>query len=46
MNSAVIDINRLRLVDSIVGRYSLIRCSREMHGEIKLAISDYSRVEL
>jgi len=46
MDGAIVDINRLRLVDSVVGRYSVIRCSREMHGEIKLAISDYSRVEL
>ena len=46
MDGTVIDINRLRLVDSVVGRYSLVRCSREMHGEIRLAISDYSRVEL
>ena len=46
LNDAEIDLNRLRLVDSVIGRYSVIRCSKEIHGEIKLAVSDYSRVEL
>jgi len=46
MDNAVIDINRLRLVDSVVGRYGVIRCLRELHGELKLAVSDYSRVEI
>ncbi len=46
MDRASVDINKLRLIDSVVGRYSVVKCSREMHGEIRLAISDYSRVEL
>jgi glucose-1-phosphate thymidylyltransferase len=46
MDGATVDINRLRLVDSVVGRNSLVRSSRELHGEIRLSISDYSRVEL
>ncbi len=46
MDYATIDINRLRLIDSVIGRYSSIRCTKEIHGEMKLAISNYSRVEL
>jgi glucose-1-phosphate thymidylyltransferase len=46
MDEAVIDIGGLRLVDSVVGRWSLVRSGRELHGELRLAISDHSRVEL
>jgi len=46
MDQSVIDSNRLRLVDSVIGRYSTVKCSRELHGEIRLAIPDYSRVEI
>ena len=46
MDDATININKLRLIDNIIGRYSVVRCLKEVHGEIKLAISDYSRVEL
>ena len=46
MDNAIIDINGLRLIDSVIGRYATVKCFREIHGEIKLAISDYSRVEL
>ena len=46
LNDSLIDINKLRLVDSVIGRSSVVRSSRELHGEIRLAVSDYSRVEL
>ena len=46
MDQVVIDINRLRLVDSVIGRYSYVKCGRELHGAIKLAVSDYSRIEI
>ncbi len=46
MDNAVVDINKMRLVDSIIGRRSYVKCSRELHGEVRLAISDYSRIEI
>lgn len=44
LNNTVIDVNKLRLVDSVIGRYCSVTCKRELHGSIKLAISDYCRV--
>lgn len=44
LNDSVIDVNRLRLTDSVIGRYSLVKCKRELYGTIRLAISDYSKV--
>ena len=46
LNDSVVDINKLRLVDSVVGRYCVVTCGRELHGSIRLAISDYCRVNL
>ena len=46
MDYATIDGNSLRLVDSIIGRYSTFKSTKEIRGEIKLVVSDYSRVEL
>jgi len=46
MSNATLNLNRLRLVDSIVGRYSKIMCTRELHGSIRLLVSDYSYIEL
>lgn len=46
LNSAVLDLNKLRLIDSIIGRNSAVKCSRELHGSIRLVISDFSGVEL
>lgn len=46
MDNSVIDVNKLRLVDSVVGRSSYVKASREIHGEFRLAISDYSRIEI
>ena len=46
LNDSLIDINKLRLVDTVIGRYCSVTCKRELHGSIKLAISDYSKVNL
>jgi len=46
MDYATIDGNKLRLMDSVIGRYSSFKSLKEIHGEIRLVISDYSRVEL
>ncbi|MEM1541421.1 MAG: glucose-1-phosphate thymidylyltransferase [Ignisphaera sp.] len=46
MDFSEIDINRARLIDSVVGSYSSILCSKEIRGDIKLVISDYSKVYL
>jgi glucose-1-phosphate thymidylyltransferase len=46
LEGAVVDVNKLRIVDSIVGRQSRVKSSREIYGEMRLAVSDYSRVEL
>lgn len=44
LNNTTIDINKLRLMDSVIGRYSIVKCQRELYGSIRLAISDYSKV--
>lgn len=44
LSNTTVDINMLRLVDSVVGRHSVIDCNRELHGNIRLVISDYSKV--
>ncbi len=46
MSNAMLNLNKLRLVDSTVGRYSKVICTRELHGSIRLLISDYSYIEL
>jgi len=46
LNDSLIDVNKLRLVDTVIGRYCLVTCKRELHGSIKLAISDYCKVSL
>ncbi|MEM4465737.1 MAG: glucose-1-phosphate thymidylyltransferase [Ignisphaera sp.] len=46
MDFSEININKARLINSVVGSYSHITCSKEIHGDIKLAISDYSKVYL
>jgi len=46
LNDSVIDVNKLRLVDSVIGRYCSVTCRRELHGSIRLAISDYCRVNI
>ena len=44
LNDSAIDMNKLRLVDSVIGRHCSVTCKRELHGSIKLAISDYCKV--
>ncbi|BAA80167.1 glucose-1-phosphate thymidylyltransferase [Aeropyrum pernix K1] len=39
-------LNKARLVDSVVGPKSIIKSNREIYGDIKLVISDYSKVFL
>ena len=46
MSNATLNLNELRLVDSIVGRYSKIICTKEHHGTIRLLTSDHSYIEL
>jgi len=46
LNNSVVDVNKLRLIDSVIGKYCLVSCGRELHGSIRLAISDYCRVNL
>lgn len=45
LSGSVLELGRLRLVDSVVGRRAVIRCRREIHGSMRLAVSDYSLVE-
>jgi len=46
LDNAVIDVNGLRLVDSVVGSNTVIKSSRELRGEAKFIVSDYSYVYL
>ncbi len=46
LERALLDTRRLRLVNSIVGRESVVKCSRELYGDFRVVISDYSYVEL
>lgn len=46
MSNAALNLNKLRLVNSIVGRHSKVICTRELHGSIRLLVSDYSYIEL
>ena len=46
LNDSFIDVNKLRLVNSVIGKCCIVTCRRELHGSIKLAISDYCRVNL
>ncbi|MEM2025030.1 MAG: glucose-1-phosphate thymidylyltransferase [Desulfurococcaceae archaeon] len=41
-----IDLNKARLVESVVGGYSRITCRRDLHGDVKLVASDYSTLVL
>lgn len=44
---ALVDIGRLRMTDSIVGAHTLVRSRQSAaYNNIKLVLSDYSRVEL
>ena len=46
LNDASINLNKARLVDSVVGRYSQINVTREIYGDIKVFISDYSKIDI
>ena len=41
-----IDLNKARLVDSVIGSRSVVRCAKEVYGDIRLVISDYSVIAL
>ncbi|MCC6058541.1 MAG: glucose-1-phosphate thymidylyltransferase, partial [Desulfurococcaceae archaeon] len=46
LDNAVIDVDGLRLVDSVVGSNTVIKSSRELRGEARIVVSDYSQVYL
>jgi len=46
LDNAVIDVDGLRLVDSVVGSNTVIKSSRELRGEAKFIVSDYSYIYL
>jgi len=46
LDNALIDINGLRLIDSVVGSNTVIKSSRELRGEARIVVSDYSQVYL
>jgi glucose-1-phosphate thymidylyltransferase len=46
LDSAVIDVNGLRLIDSVIGSNTVIKSSRELRGEARVIISDYSLIQL
>lgn len=46
MDGAEVNINDARLVDSVVGSRSRVFCRRGVHGDLKLALSDYGLVSI
>jgi glucose-1-phosphate thymidylyltransferase len=46
LDEALIDVGNLRLKDSVIGAKTTIKAWREVHGEARFVISDYSIVEL
>lgn len=46
LNNTELDLNKARIVDSVIGCYCKVRCSRELHGDLKLTIFDYSSIIL
>ncbi len=46
MDHCELDLNKARLVDSVVGSKTRIRSARELHGDIKLVVSDNSLIEI
>jgi len=46
LDEAVVDVNSLRLRDSVVGSKSVVKARNNLYGEARLIISDYSVVEL
>jgi len=45
LDEAYVDLGGLRLIDSVIGAKSVIKALREVHGEAKFIISDYSVIE-
>jgi glucose-1-phosphate thymidylyltransferase len=45
LDEAQVDVKTLRLRDSVIGAKSVIKALREIHGEAKFIVSDYSIVE-
>ena len=45
LDESVVDIGALRLKDSVIGAKSVIKARRDVHGEARFIISDYSIVE-
>jgi glucose-1-phosphate thymidylyltransferase len=46
LDEAVVDVNGLRLRDSVIGSKSVVKARSNLYGEARLIISDYSIVEL
>ncbi|MGC8910399.1 MAG: glucose-1-phosphate thymidylyltransferase [Fervidicoccaceae archaeon] len=46
MDGGEISLSRARLVESVIGANSKVRCSRELHGDMRLIISDNSYLEI
>ena len=44
MDNTLIDIGSLRLIESVIGRNSIVRSSRDLHGDIKLEVSNFSKI--
>jgi len=45
LDEAYVDLGGLRLIDSVIGAKSVIKALREVHGEARFIISDYSVIE-
>ena len=45
LDESVVDIEALRLIDSVIGAKSTIKARRDVHGEARFIISDYSIIE-
>ena len=46
LDNALIDVNGIRLRDSVIGSKSTVKVRSNIYGEVRLIISDYSIVEL
>jgi len=46
LDNVFIDVNGLRLVDSVIGSQTIVKSSKELRGEVKLVVSDYSQIYL
>jgi len=46
LDNVFIDVNKLRLIDSVLGSHTIIKSSRDLRGEARLVVSDYSQIYL